>query len=1028
MSQHSPHTLTRSASSLAGLRERLAQARYQHDWSQQELADLLGTTPLNISRWERGLTSPNPYFRHKLCALFGLSEIELGLRSDPSLPSPLSPSLAVGEAHEAAASRFPLTDPFLPLPSAVPLVGRAALLTQLKGRLGATRAIALSALHGLPGVGKTALALELAYDPELRAHYPDGLLWAALGPQPNLLALLSHWGQLLGIGDDEAVRLSTPQAWARTLRATIGTRRLLFVLDDAWSLEEALACRVGGPQCAYVLTTRLPQLAQSFALTEAHTVETLGEEASLELLRQLAPWALAQAAEPLRALTQALGGLPLALSLVGHTLRQQTHDRQPRRLQAVLERLQDRLARLQLAQPQDGTAEMGGQRSLEAVIHSSAEQLSVEARQAWAALALLPGRPQSFSEEAAEAVSGRGVETLDELSDAGVLEAVGEARYTFHQVLADYGRAQLSGQAEQEARRRLIAYSLCYAEEHSESYAALEQEASVLAAGLEVCSEQREQEGLLRLTLALASSWKARGDYAQAEVWLPRAAEAARMLGLLREETRVRLLQGEIVILRGDYEQTLTRYEQALVLARQAGQAEQICASLLGVGWVAYKWGKHDQAEQVLQEGLALARQQDLLQQQAGLSRVLGVVMTQQGNYMQALTYLQEGLSLARQVGDHELTCNVFNNLGVLHNALGDVAQAARCYLEGLALARQRSYRHLEGLLLVNLGIITIYQGDYEQAERYLQEGLSLARQLGFPEHVFAALTFLGEVAFARGDGTQAERYLQEGLSLASQLGAPAYVCMSLIYLGEAALVQGDYAQAERHLQEGLSQARQLGAPEYVCEALIYLGEAALVQGDYAQAERHLQEALSQARQHGSPVYVGRALNTLGEAALARGDDEQAERHLQEALSQARQHGSPQYVTRILTNLGELACVRGEYVQAEQYLQEGLQLARQTHLPPLLCRTLYQWGLLALQRGQLEVAAATFEEMLATAPEGARLEPAQAQHGLARVAAALGQIGEARQLGEQALATLAAIGHREALQIRPWLASLAADA
>lgn len=61
------------------------QARYQREWSQQELADLLGTTPLNISRWERGLTSPNPYFRRKLCAAFGLSEIELGLRSDPSL-------------------------------------------------------------------------------------------------------------------------------------------------------------------------------------------------------------------------------------------------------------------------------------------------------------------------------------------------------------------------------------------------------------------------------------------------------------------------------------------------------------------------------------------------------------------------------------------------------------------------------------------------------------------------------------------------------------------------------------------------------------------------------------------------------------------------------------------------------------------------------------------------------------------------------------------------------------------------------
>src|SRR5260370_6015808 len=118
------------------------------------------------------------------------------------------------------------------------------------------------------------------------------------------------------------------------------------------------------------------------------------------------------------------------------------------------------------------------------VLKSSAEQLPEPACQAWASLSLLPGRPHSFSEAAAVTVSGQGVEMLDELSDAGVLEAVGPARYTFHQVLADYGHAQLSGQEEQAARQRLIGYSMRYAEEHSESYAALEQEASVLTAAV----------------------------------------------------------------------------------------------------------------------------------------------------------------------------------------------------------------------------------------------------------------------------------------------------------------------------------------------------------------------------------------------------------------------------------------------------------------------------------------------------------------------------------------------------------------
>jgi transcriptional regulator with XRE-family HTH domain len=53
-------------------------------WSQLEVADQLGTTPGNVSRWERGLTSPGPYFRSMLCELFGRSAQELGLTWDES--------------------------------------------------------------------------------------------------------------------------------------------------------------------------------------------------------------------------------------------------------------------------------------------------------------------------------------------------------------------------------------------------------------------------------------------------------------------------------------------------------------------------------------------------------------------------------------------------------------------------------------------------------------------------------------------------------------------------------------------------------------------------------------------------------------------------------------------------------------------------------------------------------------------------------------------------------------------------------
>lgn len=68
------------------VRMRLVEERRHRGWSQQELADYLGTTQHNVSRWEAGLTTPGPYFRTKLGELFGMSVQELLVRESDARP------------------------------------------------------------------------------------------------------------------------------------------------------------------------------------------------------------------------------------------------------------------------------------------------------------------------------------------------------------------------------------------------------------------------------------------------------------------------------------------------------------------------------------------------------------------------------------------------------------------------------------------------------------------------------------------------------------------------------------------------------------------------------------------------------------------------------------------------------------------------------------------------------------------------------------------------------------------------------
>ena len=53
--------------------------RESQGWTQEELAEKIGTTGVTISRWESGITFPSRYFRRRLSTLYGKSIQELGL-------------------------------------------------------------------------------------------------------------------------------------------------------------------------------------------------------------------------------------------------------------------------------------------------------------------------------------------------------------------------------------------------------------------------------------------------------------------------------------------------------------------------------------------------------------------------------------------------------------------------------------------------------------------------------------------------------------------------------------------------------------------------------------------------------------------------------------------------------------------------------------------------------------------------------------------------------------------------------------
>src|SRR5689334_1447417 len=64
---------------------RLKAQRLKKNWTQVYVATMIGTSDVEVSRWETGASIPTLYFREKLCELFGKTAEELGFVSHPAV-------------------------------------------------------------------------------------------------------------------------------------------------------------------------------------------------------------------------------------------------------------------------------------------------------------------------------------------------------------------------------------------------------------------------------------------------------------------------------------------------------------------------------------------------------------------------------------------------------------------------------------------------------------------------------------------------------------------------------------------------------------------------------------------------------------------------------------------------------------------------------------------------------------------------------------------------------------------------------
>lgn len=366
------------------------------------------------------------------------------------LPTPPQPRSAFFKQRDRPAPPVRATEILPSLPQLV--LGRDPDLYRLKLRLGILTADAapastqaLTAVHGWPGVGKTTLAAILAHDPDVRRAFPDGVLWASLGPHPALLAQLLAWGRALGnptLNDAQSVEEAST-----SLAALLWSQQRLLIVDDAWEPDHVRPFAVGGRGCALLLTTREPQVAQAVAPAAAsiYRLNVLDDDVALELLRTLAPTVVDGAPIISRDLVQELEGLPLALQVAGRLLN--TEASYGFGVEQLLVEIREGAKLLETQAPANRPGvTYDTTLTVAALLQKSTDRLEATTRDCFALLGAFAPKPATFDEAAMRAVWGiaDARPAIRTLVNRGLLEPIDENRFWMHALLVKHADSLLT--------------------------------------------------------------------------------------------------------------------------------------------------------------------------------------------------------------------------------------------------------------------------------------------------------------------------------------------------------------------------------------------------------------------------------------------------------------------------------------------------------------------------------------------------------------------------------------------------------